>query len=73
MSIDEPVVSPDVEMREEEDMAEEILIDPAIRAEQLKEEGNAKFKARKYDDAIRLYTEAISAFCLPVESTRATR
>lgn len=61
MSIDEPVASPDVEMKDD-DTVEEILIDPVVRAEQLKEEGNAKFKMRKYDDAIRLYTEAISAF-----------
>ena len=36
--------------------------DPTERAEKIKEEGNVYFKTKKYDDAIRCYTEAISAF-----------
>lgn len=34
-------------------------IDPVQSAEKIKEEGNAKFKAQQYADAVDLYTEAI--------------
>lgn len=35
-------------------------VDPRVTAEALKEEGNGKFAAKAYADAIRLYTKAIS-------------
>jgi hypothetical protein len=33
--------------------------EPAIRAEKIKEQGNVAFKAKRYADAIDLYTKAI--------------
>lgn len=35
-------------------------VDPVVTAELAKEEGNAKFKVKKYGEAIDLYTKAAS-------------
>lgn len=37
-------------------------VDPAVRAEKLKEEGNVAFKAGRYGNAIDLYTQAIGLY-----------
>ena len=42
------------EQQEEEDKTK--------KADRIKEEGNVSFKAKKYDEAIDLYTKAIGAF-----------
>jgi DnaJ homolog subfamily C member 7 len=36
--------------------------DPIKTAEKIKEQGNAKFKAQKYEEAVDLYSEAIGQF-----------
>ena len=36
----------------------------AARAEKVKEQGNTAFKARRFDDAIELYTKAIGMYPL---------
>jgi hypothetical protein len=43
-----------------EDVIPEEEVDPLVAAELAKEEGNTKFKVRKYGEAIDLYTKASS-------------
>ena len=43
----------------EEEIPEE-EVDPVVAAELAKEEGNARFKVKKYGEAIDLYTKASS-------------
>ena len=62
---DVPVeVQSDVKEEEapQEDVVEEI--DPAVAAEKAKEEGNAAFKAGRYQEAIEQYSKAIGMWSL---------
>ena len=42
----------------------EVEADNAAQAEEVKERGNAAFRAKEYGLAIQLYSEAIGAWCL---------
>lgn len=46
-----------------EEHAEE-MIDQSVRAEQLKEEGNAAFREKRFGTAIDLYSQAIGPLCM---------
>jgi DnaJ homolog subfamily C member 7 len=35
--------------------------DPILQAERIKEQGNAAFKAKRYEEAVDLYTKAVGA------------
>lgn len=52
--------SSDPSSSSEDEVQEVEEVDPIVAADRAKEEGNAKFKVKKYGEAIDLYTEAFS-------------
>ncbi|KAF8585459.1 TPR-like protein [Ramaria rubella] len=65
-----PSLTPPLKEKEKEKESMQMDVDPNLQADQLKEQGNTAFKAKRFEEAIDFYTKAIAL--RPTEPTYLT-